>query len=189
LRVARPKLAGGPHEAAGNGSPRWMAAGPRLRGCTEPGLQAGSPPTHAAGLRFGSIMERQGHFRGTPAPDGTRCRVRRGRGRWPLALGDRTGSGALVRWCRTIRGRVQREPALPVGVAPAQLRGEKLAARLLTIAKNAVDAEAICVSVDLRQLLATSRATGRARAWLAACWTGSRSFRAIRLNFWAGGGI
>ena|SRR5690349_5309696 len=38
-------LAGRPHEAAGNGSPRWMAAGPRSRGCTEPGLQAGSPLT------------------------------------------------------------------------------------------------------------------------------------------------
>ena len=41
-------LAGRPHEAAGNGSPRWMAAGPRSRGCTEPGLQAGSPLTHPA---------------------------------------------------------------------------------------------------------------------------------------------
>ena len=36
-------LAGRPHEAAGNGSPRWMTAAPRERG-TEPGLQAGSPP-------------------------------------------------------------------------------------------------------------------------------------------------
>jgi hypothetical protein len=31
LRAARPMLAGRPHEAAGNGSPRWMAAGPRKR--------------------------------------------------------------------------------------------------------------------------------------------------------------
>ena len=38
-------LAGRPHEAVGNGSPRWMAVGPRSRGCTEPGLQAGSPLT------------------------------------------------------------------------------------------------------------------------------------------------
>jgi hypothetical protein len=30
-RAARPMLAGRPHEAAGNGSPRWMAAGPRER--------------------------------------------------------------------------------------------------------------------------------------------------------------
>jgi hypothetical protein len=45
LRAARPMLAGRPHEAAGNGSPRWMAAGPRSRGRTEPGLQAGSPFT------------------------------------------------------------------------------------------------------------------------------------------------
>jgi hypothetical protein len=30
-RTARPMLAGRPHEAAGNGSPRWMAAGPRER--------------------------------------------------------------------------------------------------------------------------------------------------------------
>ena len=36
-------LAGRPHEAAGNGSPRWMTAAPRERG-TEPGLQADSPP-------------------------------------------------------------------------------------------------------------------------------------------------
>jgi len=35
--------AGRPHEAAGNGSPRWMTAASRKRG-TEPGLQAGSPP-------------------------------------------------------------------------------------------------------------------------------------------------
>jgi hypothetical protein len=31
LRAARPMLAGRPHEAAGNGSPRWMAVGPRKR--------------------------------------------------------------------------------------------------------------------------------------------------------------
>jgi hypothetical protein len=31
LRTARPMLAGRPHEAAGNGSPRWMAAGPHPR--------------------------------------------------------------------------------------------------------------------------------------------------------------
>jgi hypothetical protein len=31
LRVARPMLAGKPHEAVSNGSPRWMAAGPRKR--------------------------------------------------------------------------------------------------------------------------------------------------------------
>jgi|HubBroStandDraft_5_1064220.scaffolds.fasta_scaffold23226_3 hypothetical protein len=31
LRAARPMLAGRPHEAVGNGSPRWMAAGPRKR--------------------------------------------------------------------------------------------------------------------------------------------------------------
>jgi hypothetical protein len=36
-------LAGRPHEAVGNSSPRWMIAAPRERG-TEPGLQAGSPP-------------------------------------------------------------------------------------------------------------------------------------------------
>jgi len=31
LRAARPMLAGRPHEAVGNGSPRWMAVGPRKR--------------------------------------------------------------------------------------------------------------------------------------------------------------
>ena len=36
-------LAGRPHEAVGNGSPRWMTVAPRERG-TEPGLQADSPP-------------------------------------------------------------------------------------------------------------------------------------------------
>ena len=30
LWAARPMLAGRPHEAAGNGSPRWMAVGPRF---------------------------------------------------------------------------------------------------------------------------------------------------------------
>ena len=39
-------LAGRPHEAAGNGSPRWMAVGPRNR-VTEPGLQADSPAARA----------------------------------------------------------------------------------------------------------------------------------------------
>ena len=43
-------LAGRPHEAVGNGSPRWMTAAPRKRG-TEPGLQAGVPPTPSSGLR------------------------------------------------------------------------------------------------------------------------------------------
>jgi len=43
-------LAGRPHEAAGNGSPRWMAAGPPSGGCTEPGLQADSPAAQAADL-------------------------------------------------------------------------------------------------------------------------------------------
>jgi SAM-dependent methyltransferase len=47
-------LAGRPHEAVGNGSPRWMAAGPRSRGCTEPGLQAGSPLTCPSELRRSS---------------------------------------------------------------------------------------------------------------------------------------
>jgi len=51
LRAARPMLAGRPHEAAGNGSPRWMAAGPRSRGCTEPGLQANSPAAWPSDLR------------------------------------------------------------------------------------------------------------------------------------------
>jgi hypothetical protein len=31
LRAARPMLAGRPHEAVGNGSPRWMTADPRER--------------------------------------------------------------------------------------------------------------------------------------------------------------
>src|SRR5947209_1702006 len=41
-------LAGRPHEAADNGSPRWMAVGPPSGGCTEPGLQAGSPAARTA---------------------------------------------------------------------------------------------------------------------------------------------
>ncbi len=47
-RAARPMLAGRPHEAVGNGSPRWMTAAPRKRG-TEPGLQAGSPLSRSDG--------------------------------------------------------------------------------------------------------------------------------------------
>jgi hypothetical protein len=43
-------LAGRPHEAVGNGSPRWMTAAPRKRG-TEPGLQAGSPTFHPSSRR------------------------------------------------------------------------------------------------------------------------------------------
>src|ERR1700722_10623700 len=43
-------LAGRPQEAVSNGSPRWMAVGPRSRGCTEPGLQAGSPAAYALDL-------------------------------------------------------------------------------------------------------------------------------------------
>src|SRR5215475_2701342 len=50
-------LAGRPHEAAGNGSPRWMAAGPRSRGCTEPGLQVGSPAALAMTCGFLVIGE------------------------------------------------------------------------------------------------------------------------------------
>jgi hypothetical protein len=56
-------LAGRPHEAAGNGSPRWMAAGPRSRGCTEPGLQAGSPLTHPFDLADAQPRARPGTFR------------------------------------------------------------------------------------------------------------------------------
>jgi hypothetical protein len=42
-RAARPMLAGRPHEAVGNGSPRWMAAGPRERvHRTRPGGRAGA---------------------------------------------------------------------------------------------------------------------------------------------------
>ena len=48
-------LAGRPHEAAGNGSPRWMTAVPRERG-TEPGLQVGSPALHAADLRLAEAL-------------------------------------------------------------------------------------------------------------------------------------
>jgi len=41
---------------AGNGSPRWMAVGPRSRGCTEPGLQADSP---AKGMSCRGCRERK----------------------------------------------------------------------------------------------------------------------------------
>jgi len=57
-------LAGRPHEAVGNGSPRWMTAAPRKRG-TEPGLQADSPFGHAADLRFGNSQASAGQIRGT----------------------------------------------------------------------------------------------------------------------------
>jgi hypothetical protein len=53
-------LAGRPHEAASNGSPRWMAAGPRLSGCTEPGLQADSPAACVAGSALGMGLDRVG---------------------------------------------------------------------------------------------------------------------------------
>ena len=44
-------LAGRPHEAVGNGSPRWMTAAPRSGG-TEPGLQADSPTFIALNWAF-----------------------------------------------------------------------------------------------------------------------------------------
>jgi hypothetical protein len=55
LRAARPMLAGRPHEAVGNGSPRWMAVGPRKRVHRTlagrprrlPGLQAASRKVRA----------------------------------------------------------------------------------------------------------------------------------------------
>jgi hypothetical protein len=60
-------LAGRPHEAAGNGSPRWMTAAPRERG-TEPGLQAGSPAPSNADLRRSiarrSVRALSGHMSG-----------------------------------------------------------------------------------------------------------------------------
>src|SRR5262245_21110860 len=37
-------LAGRPHEAAGNGSPRWMAAGPRHAGAQNPAYRPARPP-------------------------------------------------------------------------------------------------------------------------------------------------
>jgi hypothetical protein len=43
LRAARPMLAGRPHEAAGNGSPRWMAAGPRKRVHRDPAYRPTRP--------------------------------------------------------------------------------------------------------------------------------------------------
>ena len=54
-------LAGRPHEAASNGSPRWMAAGPRSRGCTEPGLQAGSPAAYPLSCADTGSAAPQGH--------------------------------------------------------------------------------------------------------------------------------
>jgi hypothetical protein len=45
-----PELVGGPHEATGNGGPRWMAADRNAarRAETEPGLQAGSSLARSA---------------------------------------------------------------------------------------------------------------------------------------------
>ena len=43
LRAARPMLAGRPHEAAGNGSPRWMAAGPLHAGAQNPAYRPARP--------------------------------------------------------------------------------------------------------------------------------------------------
>ena len=55
-------LAGRPHEAAGNGSPRWMAVGPRKRvHRTRPTGQLARRPSSdlgfsgIAGLRWGSV--------------------------------------------------------------------------------------------------------------------------------------
>ncbi len=37
-------LAGRPHEAVGNGSPRWMTAAPRKRGAQNPAYRPTHPP-------------------------------------------------------------------------------------------------------------------------------------------------
>jgi hypothetical protein len=59
-------LAGRPHEAVGNDSPRWMIAAPRERG-TEPGLQADSPPSYDPDLRRSITYEHRGTTGGTCA--------------------------------------------------------------------------------------------------------------------------
>ena len=51
--------AGRPHEAIGNGGPRWMAVG-CLRAVTEPGLQAGSSPNYCLTCKFFASGARSG---------------------------------------------------------------------------------------------------------------------------------
>jgi hypothetical protein len=103
-------LAGRPHEAAGNGSPRWMAAGPRSRGCTEPGLQAGSPltPALACGCAFMIVPWRTS---GAPERERTSHRARRGRARWHR--------GTDARRCPSSRrsSRARAAPGSPSGAA------------------------------------------------------------------------
>jgi hypothetical protein len=92
-------LAGRPHEAASNGSPRWMAAGPRSRGCTEPGLQAGSPAAYASDLPCNDAQESAGAFGGTRTSRRTPCQARPGPGRWPwdqVPLQVHSGGDRLV---------------------------------------------------------------------------------------------
>jgi hypothetical protein len=79
-------LAGRPHEAVGNGSPRWMAVGPRSRGCTEPGLQAGSPLTPALACAC-AVMIVPWRTLGARQPERTSRRRRHGPARWHRGTG------------------------------------------------------------------------------------------------------
>jgi hypothetical protein len=74
-------LAGRPHEAVGNGSPRWMTVAPRERG-TEPGLQADSPTFHGSH----PLLTRTG-LRGATEPASTFSHA--SRTAWPRAFKPR----------------------------------------------------------------------------------------------------
>jgi hypothetical protein len=58
-------LVGRPHEAAGNGSPRWMAAGPRHAGAQNPAYRPARLPPIPATCTDASADSRAGHILGT----------------------------------------------------------------------------------------------------------------------------
>ena len=108
-------LAGRPHEAAGNGSPRWMTAAPRERG-TEPGLQAGSPPHSLLPV---------GAQRGAPAITGLASgqgkkpgpnRVRAGQARYPRGGAGLPGSNKGYPLADSSSARCSGESALIVAI-------------------------------------------------------------------------
>jgi hypothetical protein len=116
-------LAGRPHEAVGNGSPRWMTAAPRKRG-TEPGLQADSPLLYLARkAKSGPAETRESH--------GAVANLTRE----PLAAAP---SGLCGRPGKAARSRASVQPPAPCQIrrsavaTPAPLRGQQRSASVKT---------------------------------------------------------
>jgi hypothetical protein len=60
-------LAGRPHEAVGNGSPRWMIAAPPQAGAQNPAYRPAHPPSKGPDLQCSEARGAAGHIGGTCA--------------------------------------------------------------------------------------------------------------------------